>query len=88
MMEIMMGSMSIMHWLLVAAVALLLFGGRGKLSGLMKDAAEGIKGFRKGLADEPAPTPPQGPDTAKSINDPKTVDAEAPKAKADAWPNA
>ena len=38
-----MGTMSIWHWDLVAVVALLLFGGRGKLSGLMGDAAKGIK---------------------------------------------
>jgi sec-independent protein translocase protein TatA len=46
-----MGAMGPMHWLLVAVVALLLFGGRGKLSGLMGDAAKGIKAFREGLKD-------------------------------------
>ena len=30
----------------------LLFGGRGKLSGLMGDAAKGIKAFKEGLKDE------------------------------------
>ncbi len=43
------------HWshiLLIAVVALLLFGGRGKLSGLMGDAAKGIKAFKDGLKDE------------------------------------
>lgn len=47
-----MGGMSLIHWIVVGAIALLLFGGRGKLSSIMKDAAEGIKGFRKGLADD------------------------------------
>lgn len=47
-----MGATSIWHWLVVLALVLLLFGGRGKLSGLMKDFAEGIKGFRKGLSEE------------------------------------
>ena len=47
-----MGSMSIWHWGIVAIIALLLFGGRGKLSGLMGDAAKGIKAFREGLKDE------------------------------------
>jgi sec-independent protein translocase protein TatA len=37
--------------LIIAALALLLFGGRGKLSGLMGDAAKGIKAFREGLKD-------------------------------------
>ncbi|MEM9966139.1 MAG: twin-arginine translocase TatA/TatE family subunit [Asticcacaulis sp.] len=48
-----MGSFSIWHWAIVAVVALLLFGGRGKLSGLMGDAAKGIRAFKDGLKDEP-----------------------------------
>jgi sec-independent protein translocase protein TatA len=47
-----MGSMSIWHWILVLAVGLLLFGGRGKISELMGDFAKGIKSFKKGLAEE------------------------------------
>jgi len=47
-----MGSFSIWHWLAVIAVVALLFGGRGKLSGLMGDAAKGIKAFRDGLKSE------------------------------------
>ncbi|WP_420471943.1 MULTISPECIES: twin-arginine translocase TatA/TatE family subunit [unclassified Brevundimonas] len=46
-----MGSMSIWHWVIVGLVVLLLFGGRGKLSGLMGDAAKGVKAFRDGLKD-------------------------------------
>ena len=38
--------------LLIAALALLLFGGRGKISGLMGDAAKGIRAFREGLKGE------------------------------------
>jgi len=33
-------------------VALLLFGGRGRISGIMGDMAKGIGAFRKGLKDE------------------------------------
>ena len=44
-----MGSMSWIHWVIVIAVVALLFGGRGKLSGLMGDAAKGIRAFREGL---------------------------------------
>ena len=47
-----MGGMSWMHWLIVGVIALLLFGGRGKLSSIMGDAAKGIKAFQKGLKDE------------------------------------
>ncbi|QTC92630.1 twin-arginine translocase TatA/TatE family subunit [Brevundimonas goettingensis] len=47
-----MGSMSIWHWAIVAVVVLLVFGGRGKLSNIMGDAAKGIKAFREGLKDD------------------------------------
>jgi sec-independent protein translocase protein TatA len=48
-----MGSLSIWHWLIVLAVGLLLFGGRGKISDLMGDVAKGIKSFKKGMAEDP-----------------------------------
>tara|TARA_B100000678_G_scaffold150315_2_gene125341 strand:- start:42882 stop:43064 length:183 start_codon:yes stop_codon:yes gene_type:complete len=41
-----------MQLLLVAVVALLLFGGRGKISSIMGDMAKGIKSFRTGLKDD------------------------------------
>jgi len=53
-----MGSLSPWHILLLALVVLLVFGGRGKLSGLMGDAAKGIRAFRDGLKGEEAPPPP------------------------------
>ncbi len=46
-----MGTLSIWHILILVVVALLLFGGRGKLSDLMGDMAKGINSFRKGLRD-------------------------------------
>ncbi|GAJ27785.1 twin-arginine translocase TatA/TatE family subunit [Acidomonas methanolica] len=68
-----MGSMSPLHWLIVLAVVLILFGGGSKISGLMGDFAKGIKAFKKNMADDEsleqsnassAPTghiqPPQG----------------------------
>jgi sec-independent protein translocase protein TatA len=50
-----MGTFGPIHWIIVAAVVLLLFGGRGKLSGLMGDAAKGIRAFRDGLKGEEHP---------------------------------
>jgi sec-independent protein translocase protein TatA len=50
-----MGSMSIWHWMIVLAVALVFFGGKGKISDLMGDLAKGIKSFKKGLAEEDTP---------------------------------
>ena len=58
-----MGSFSIWHWMLFLAVALLLFGGKGKISDIMGDVAKGVKSFKKGMADDdtaeakPAPAP-------------------------------
>ena len=47
-----MGSVSIWHWLIVGAVVLIAFGGKGKISDIMGDVAKGIKSFKNGLADE------------------------------------
>ncbi len=54
-----MGSFSIWHWMLFGAVALLLFGGKGKISDLMGDVAKGVKSFKKGLADDDEPAAAQ-----------------------------
>jgi sec-independent protein translocase protein TatA len=59
-----MGGLSWIHWLLLAGVALLLFGGRGKVSDLMGDFGKGITSFKKGLADG-------------GKEDPKVINAEA-----------
>ncbi len=47
-----MGTFSIWHWLIVLAVVLILFGGRGKIPALMGDIAKGIKSFKKGMKEE------------------------------------
>ncbi len=47
-----MGSLSPWHLLIVGVIVLLVFGGRGKLSGMMGDAAKGIRAFRDGLKGE------------------------------------
>lgn len=47
-----MGAFGPIHWIIVAIVVLLLFGGRGKLSGIMGDAAKGIRAFKEGLKDD------------------------------------
>ena len=50
-----MGAFGPIHWIILAVAALLLFGGRGKLSSIMGDAAKGIKAFKDGLKDEDKP---------------------------------
>lgn len=49
-----MGVMGIWQWVIVLAIVLLLFGGRGKISALMGDFGKGLKSFKKGLKDEDA----------------------------------
>ncbi len=50
-----MGSVGPLQIVVIAVVALILFGGRGKISSVMGDLAKGIKSFRKGLKeDDPA----------------------------------
>ena len=72
-----MGAMGPMHWLLVAVVALLLFGGRGKLSGLMGDAAKGIKAFREGLKDNDSDKPSDAPAGALPRTDAEKEDLKS-----------
>ena len=66
-----MGSLSIWHWIVVIAVVLLLFG-RGKISDLMGDVAQGIKAFKKGMQDDDK--------TAEKTEPVKTIDHTAPPA--------
>jgi len=63
--------MSVWHWIIVLAVGLLLFGGRGKISELMGDFAKGIKSFKKGLAEEPETDPDKA--EIKTIDHPKSA---------------
>ena len=63
-----MGSLSIWHWIIVIAVVLLLFG-RGKISELMGDVAQGIKAFKKGMSEDETTAKTEPP-----AADPKTID--------------
>jgi sec-independent protein translocase protein TatA len=40
------------HWLIVLLVVMVMFGGRGKISSLMGDFAQGIKAFKKGMSED------------------------------------
>ena len=66
-----MGSFSVWHWLIFLAVALLLFGGSGKISSIMGDVAKGIKSFKKGMAEDD--------DAAKTEEPPKAVESATAK---------
>ena len=60
-----MGSFGIWHWLILGAVALILFGGRGKVSDLMGDFGKGINSFKKGLSEKDDPKVINAEDTNK-----------------------
>ncbi len=47
-----MGAIGPWQIVIILVLALLLFGGGGKISSLMGDFAKGIKSFRKGLKEE------------------------------------
>ena len=46
-----MGGFSLIHWIILAVLLLLLFGG-SRFSTMMGDVAKGLKSFKSGLADE------------------------------------
>ena len=59
-----MGALSIWHILAVVVVVALLFGGKGRISGIMGDTAKGIKAFKEGLkGEEHAEAEPEEPAT-------------------------
>jgi sec-independent protein translocase protein TatA len=61
--------------LVVVILALLLFGGRGKISELMGDFAKGIKSFKRGMSDDVADATDEAPV--------KTIDHKADEKIAD-----
>ena len=72
-----MGSFSIWHWIIVIAVVLLLFG-RGKISELMGDVAQGIKSFKKGMQEDEKPAEPEKSEPVKTI-DHKPAETASPQ---------
>ena len=65
------GWTGIWQWVVVLAIVLLLFGGRGKISALMGDIGKGLKSFKKGMAEGE-----QGASVSEG-DQPKAIDAEA-----------
>ena len=57
--------------LIVAALVLVLFGGRGKISSIMGDVAKGITSFRKGLKEDPDAAEDKKADEAINVTPPK-----------------
>lgn len=66
-----MGSLSPVHWLIVAVVVLLLFG-PAKLAGMGRGLGEGMRSFRKGLTEDDAePKPGEGPKVVAADDQPR-----------------
>ena len=69
-----MGSMSLVHWLVVLAIVLVLFGA-GKLPRVMGDFAKGIKAFKSGMAEEDPPAASPQPAQAQVTPPPAAATA-------------
>ena len=65
------GSFSILHWIVVLAVVLLLFGGRGKVSAIMGDFGKGLRNFKTGL---------KGPEREEAEDEAAEAIEDAPRA--------
>ena len=72
------GSFSILHWIVVLAVVLLLFGGRGKVSAIMGDFGKGLRNFKTGLK---GPDGEAGEDDATEVIEASTRPAKKAPAK-------
>lgn len=46
-----MGGFSLVHWIIVAVLILMLFGGN-RFSAMMSDVAKGLKNFKHGLSED------------------------------------
>ncbi len=83
------GSFSILHWIVVLAVVLLLFGGRGKVSAIMGDFGKGLRNFKTGLKgpegdtvdDDAAETTEPAPRPAKKTAAKKAAAKKGPTKK-------
>ena len=75
----MFGKLGLTELLVIAAIALLFFGGRGRISSMMGDMAKGIKSFRKGLSENDVDT--SQTTSGALVNDPINVTPEKEKTK-------
>jgi sec-independent protein translocase protein TatA len=68
-----MGEFSPIHWLIVLAIIVLLFGGK-KIPEVMRGIGEGIRNFKEGMhtntQTQPPPAPPANPPTVTTAPPP------------------
>ena len=66
-----MGSFSLVHWLIVLAIVVLIFGTK-RLPSIGKDIGDAMRGFKKGLRDDdakPDVTPPSNEPPNPNVRD-------------------
>jgi sec-independent protein translocase protein TatA len=64
-----MGELSPIHWLIVLAIIVLLFGGK-KIPEVMKGLGEGIRHFKDGMSGNTSSTPATNPPASTPTNAP------------------
>ena len=57
-----MGSLSLVHWIIVLVIVVLIFGTK-RLPGIGKDLGDAMRGFKKGLHGDETPAEPKKPDS-------------------------
>ena len=72
-----MGIGGIWQWVVVLAIVLVLFGGRGKISQLMGDFGRGLKSFKSGIKDD-EPQSVEAKDAPPSVQT-STVEVQSEK---------
>jgi sec-independent protein translocase protein TatA len=77
----MFGRLGPLEIIIILAILLLLFGGRGKISAMMGDMAKGIRSFRKGMKENDEVDTSQTTSGAL-VNDPINVTPDKEKTKA------
>jgi len=75
-----MGFTGIWQWVIVLVIVLVLFGGRGKISGLMGDFGKGLRSFKKGMKEDETVEGTSEGDGAKTIQS-DAASSEASKEK-------
>lgn len=68
-----MGEMSPMHWLIVLAIVLLLFGGK-KIPEVMRGLGAGVRSFKEGMHGDEPTNPPSTPGNSATTSNTPTED--------------
>ena len=69
------------HLLILALVALLIFGGSGRISSIMGDVAKGIKSFKKGLSEDEDAQVPEPPKVIDHTSTTTTAERDRDRSK-------